>query len=226
MKITQRLTVFAIAVFAATNVSAQETITPSADDDNRDQFGFGIKAGLNIANIYDEENNDYVAESKPGFFAGAFVSAPLGTLFGLQPEINYSQKGFKSSGTFADDTLLETDYEFERTASYLDIPVLVQIKPTKFLTFLVGPQYSYLLDVKDDLDFGDASIENEQELDDDDYKRNMFGIVVGAEANYKGFFFTARGGFDLTKTESDGDIDDSPRYKNQVIQFGLGYTFY
>lgn len=222
MKSIQKLKtiLFATAIFSAGAVFAQETITPSADDDNRDQFGFGIKAGVNIANVYDEEGDDFVADSKPGFFAGAFVSAPLGTLFGLQPEINYSQKGFKSSGSF-----LGTDYEFERTANYLDIPVQLQIKPTKFLTFLVGPQYSYLLSIKDDYDYGSISIEDEPEVSEDDYERSVFGIVVGAEANYKGFFFTARGGFDLTKTEPDGDLE-SPRYKNQVIQFGLGYTFY
>lgn len=228
MKSIQKLksTLFAIAIVSAGNVFAQETVTPSASDDNRDQFGFGIKAGLNISNIYDEENNDYVAESKPGFFAGAFVSVPFNQLFGLQPEINYSQKGFKADGVFDDGGLFETNYEFERTASYLDIPLLIQIKPTKWLTFLAGPQYSYLLDIKDDYDFGDSSFGTEPDIEDDDYEKNNFGVVVGAEANYKGFFFTARGGFDLSKTDSNGNTDDSPRYKNQVVQFGLGYTFY
>ena len=222
MRSIQKLktTVFAIAILSAGNLFAQETITPTPSDDHRDEYGFGIKAGLNIANIYDEEGDEFEGESKTGFFAGAFVSVPLSQLFGLQPEINYSQKGFKSSGSF-----FGSDYEFERTANYLDIPIQVQIKPTKYLTFLVGPQFSYLLDIQDDYDYGSISVEDNPEVSEDDYERSVFGIVVGAEANYKGFLFTARGGFDLSRTESNGDLE-SPRYKNQVFQLGLGCTFY
>ncbi len=215
-----KTTLFAFAVLAATNVFAQEPITPSADDDNRDQFGFGLKAGVNLANVYDEEGEDFVADGKAGFFGGVFVKVPLGTVIGLQPEINYSQKGFKATGTF-----LGGAYDFERTSSYLDIPLLLQVKPHKCLTFLIGPQFSYLLETKDDFNDGTITIIQEEEITEDNYKKNVLGLAVGVEANWKGLFVTARGGFDLTKTDSDGD-STTPRYKNQVLQFGLGYTFY
>lgn len=213
-------TLFAIAILSAAQVWAQEPITPSAKDDNRDQFGFGLKAGVNFSNVYDEQGEDFVADGKTGFFGGVFVSVPLGTLFGLQPEINYSQKGFKSRGTF-----LGGSYDFERTTSYLDIPLQLQIKPVKCITLLVGPQFSYLLETKDDFNTGTITVVQEEELSEDNYKKNILGFVVGVEANWKGLFATARGGFDVTKTDQDGN-STRPRYKNQVIQFGLGYTFY
>lgn len=213
--------VFALMILTAANAAAQgEPIKPTADGDNRDQFGFGIRAGLNIANVYDEEGEDFIADSKTGFYGGAFVSVPLGTIIGIQPEVIYSQKGFKATGTF-----LGGSYNFERTTSYLDIPLQLSIKPIPQLTFLVGPQFSYLLETKDDFNEGTLTLVQEEEITGDNYKKGVIGAVVGVEANWKGLFVSARGGWDITKTDSDGD-STSPRYKNQVIQFGLGYTFY
>ncbi|MFT3793278.1 porin family protein [Flavobacterium sp.] len=218
---TLKKTVCALMILAAANASAQgEPIKPTADGDNRDQFGFGIRAGLNISNVYDEEGEDFIADSKTGFYGGAFVSVPLGTIIGIQPEVIYSQKGFKATGTF-----LGGSYDFERTTSYLDIPLQLSIKPIPQLTFLVGPQFSYLLETKDDFNEGTITLVQEEEITDDNYKKGVIGAVVGVETNWKGLFVSARGGWDITKTDTDGD-STSPRYKNQVIQFGLGYTFY
>lgn len=213
--------VFALTLLTAANVAAQgDPIKPTADGDNRDQFGFGLRAGMNISNVYDEEGEDFVADSKTGFYGGVFVSVPLGTIVGIQPEVIYSQKGFKATGTF-----LGGSYDFERTTSYLDIPLQLSIKPIPQLTFLVGPQFSYLLETKDDFNEGTITLVQEEEITGDNFKKGVIGAVVGVEANWKGIFVSARGGWDITKTDSDGD-STSPRYKNQVIQFGLGYTFY
>ena len=56
----------------------------------------------------------------------------------------FSQKGFKSTGTF-----LGTDYETTRTTDYIDIPLFLAVKPVEYVTLLFGPQYSYLLKQKD-----------------------------------------------------------------------------
>lgn len=199
---------------------AQQPIKPNAIDDNRDQFGFGLKAGVNFANVYDEEGEDFVADGKTGFFGGVFVKVPLGTVIGIQPEVNYSQKGFTARGTF-----LGGSYNFERTTSYLDIPVLLQIKPHKCITLLAGPQFSYLLETKDSFNDGTITLVQEEEITQDNYRKNILGAVIGVEAHWKGLLLTARGGFDFTKTDAEGN-STTPRYKNQVFQLGLGYTFY
>lgn len=229
MKKNTNLLLIAAAMFAATTMSAQQTttmITPTPTDDHRDEFGFGIKGGINVSNVYDEEGEGFVADNRVGFYGGVFVSVPLGTYIGLQPEILYSQKGFKGKGTIG-GSLLGTSYDFERTSDYLDIPLQLQIKPIKELTFLVGPQFSYLMNTKDELRGNGFEItqEQEEELSTDNIKKNIFGFVVGAEANISGFLISARAGWDITKSDADGD-SVSPRYKNQVLQFGVGYTFY
>lgn len=230
MKKNTNLLLIAAALFAATTMSAQQTttmITPTPTDDHRDEFGFGVKGGINVSNVYDEEGEGFVADNRVGFYGGVFVSVPLGTYIGLQPEILYSQKGFKGKGSIGGPLIGTTSYDFERTSDYLDIPLQLQIKPIKELTFLVGPQYSYLMNTKDEFRGGGVEFtqEQEEELSTDNIKKNIFGFVVGAEANFSGFLISARAGWDITKSDADGD-SVNPRYKNQVLQFGVGYTFY
>ena len=80
----------ALVTISVTNSNAQST-------DNRSAVSFGIKAGTNYSNVYDSDNEDFVADGKFGFAAGAFVAIPLGKFIGIQPEILYSQKGFTIS---------------------------------------------------------------------------------------------------------------------------------
>jgi Outer membrane protein beta-barrel domain len=65
--------------------------------DNASKFHFGIKGGVNVSNVYVSKGEDFVA--KAGVAIGAFAQIPLGSIIGIQPEILYSQKGFKGTGT-------------------------------------------------------------------------------------------------------------------------------
>ncbi len=200
-----------------TSIHAQTNSNDGISFDNRESTRFGVKAGVNFSNVYDEKGNDFVAEGKTGFAGGVFASFPLGKLIGLQPELMYSQKGFKATGS-----LLGTDYEFKRTTSYLDIPVLLQIKPIENFSILAGPQFSYLLSTKND--FNGLSSETEEEIDKNNYKKGIFGLVIGVEYEINNFLLSARGNWDISKTDTNGNSSDI-RYKNQVIQFTVGYIF-
>jgi len=208
----------AFSILITSTGSAQEsrTITPSGD--TRENFKFGFKAGANLSNVYDEEGNDFVAENKVGFVGGVFLSIPITKYIGFQPEFLYSQKGFKATGS----TILG-DYDYKRTTTYLDIPLQLQIKPLDIVTVLVGPQYSYLLETKNEFN-GTSNTAQEDDINGDNYKKNIFGFAVGADLNLNPFVISARGSFDLTKSDTDGD-DTNPRYKNQVLQLTLGYAF-
>ncbi|MFZ1228623.1 MAG: porin family protein [Saprospiraceae bacterium] len=130
--------ILVITVFNA-NIFAQDS-----NEDLRERFSIGIKAGGNLSNVYDEQGDNFVADPKLGFVGGVFLNMPLGALIGIQPALLYSQKGFKGDGSF-----LGTKYSFTRTSTFLDVPILLAIKPTNFITILGGPQYSYLLKQKD-----------------------------------------------------------------------------
>lgn len=203
-----------IVLFLTTIGYSQET---KIDNDDRDQMRFGFKAGVNFSNVYDEEGNNFVADGKIGLAAGVFLSVPFGKVLGFQPELIYSQKGFKATGS-----VLGFDYDYKRTTTYLDIPLLLQIKPSSNFTLLAGPQFSYLLETKNE--FNNTSNTVEEEINGDNYKKYIFGFVVGADVNLDQFVIGGRLGWDISKSDSDGN-SDSPRYKNQVIQVTLGYRF-
>lgn len=186
--------------------------------DKRDSFKFGIKAGVNFSNVYDEQGQDFVADGKAGFAAGGFLSIPIGKVIGFQPEVMYSQKGFEATGT-----ILGFGYNYTRTSSFLDIPLLLQVKPVNGFTLVAGPQFSYLLETKNEFN-GSASSTQEDDINNQNYKKNIFGFVVGADVNFDSLVISGRAGWDISESDTDGNSSD-PRYKNQVVQLTLGYTF-
>ncbi len=186
--------------------------------ENRERLRFGVRAGTNLANVYDTEGKDFVAESKFGLAAGGFIAIPLGKFIGFQPEVLYSEKGFKATGK-----TLFGNYEFSRTMAYLDIPLQLQLKPINHVTVLVGPQFSYLLNVKNDFN-GNTTTSDQEDINEDNYKKNIFGFVVGADVDINNFIIGVKGGWDINKSNADGN-DSTPRYKNQYLQMSLGFIF-
>ncbi len=205
----------ALAVFVGMAI----VLPLSAQEDPRDDFKFGVKAGANLSNVWDERGNDFRADSKFGFVGGAWLGIPIGTYLGFQPEVLFSQKGFKGKGT-----LLGTEYSFKRTTTHLDIPLQLQVKPASFLTILVGPQYSFLFSEKNTYSFGPNSLEQEQEFDNDNIRRNILGFVIGADVIVQPFVFSGRVGWDVLDNHGDGS-SSTPRYKNRWIQLTAGLQF-
>lgn len=204
----------ALALLSATAVAQTTTSTTNEpyNMDAREELKVGIKAGINYSNVYSESGDDYVADGKVGFAGGVFVSIPLNQLIGIQPELLYSQKGFKTEGTFFDGKV---------TSNHLDLPVHLQIKPTENISLLVGPQLSYLLSTKYEID--GLSLVDEEDLEDEN-NRATFGISAGVDFTVQNFLISARGSWDLSKFNKDNSTSDI-NYKNQLFQITLGYRF-
>ena len=179
-----------------------------------------LKAGLNYSNIYDSKNDEYDANGKFGVAAGGFLAIPIGRFLGIQPEVLYSQKGYKQSGS-----VLGSSYDFTRTSHYLDIPLLVSIKPTSVLTFQLGPQFSYLMRQKTTINSGLGTVIDEDEFDNDNIRKNTLGAVIGVDFNFDKVVFGTRAGWDLTNNNGDG-TSTNPRYKNVVVQATLGFRIF
>lgn len=204
----------AIAMFGA---KAQENQATS-NTDTRSNFILGAKLGANYSNVYDSEGQDFVADAKLGFVAGGFVTLPLGKLFAVQPEVLYSQKGFKGSGT-----LLGSSYSYTRTTDYLDVPVFLAFRPIEYLSILAGPQFSYLLSEKNEFN-GAINQTQEEAFNNDNIRKNTFCFVGGADVNIDKLVLGVRAGWDLKTNNGDG-TSDTPRYKNYWYQLTLGYKF-
>jgi hypothetical protein len=188
--------------------------------DVREKLLFGVKAGANYSNVYDSQGDDFVANPKLGAAGGVFLAIPIGKYFGIQPEVLLSQKGFQASGRILGNT-----YNFTRTTTYLDAPVLFAFKPSEFFTLIAGPQYSYLLLQKDVFKNASTSIEQEQEFENDNARKNILSVTGGMDINIRHFVIGARAGWDIQNNNGDG-TSATPRYKNVWYQATLGYRFY
>jgi len=181
----------------------------------------GVKVGANLSNVYDEKGQDFVADPKLGIAGGLFLRLPIGEFIGLQPEVLFSQKGFKSSGT-----ILGSSYTLTRTTNFIDIPILFAIKPISYLTILAGPQFSYLTKKTDVLTSGgNNTVLQEQEFNNDNVRKNILCFTFGGDFNLDHLVVSARAGWDFQNNNGDG-TSSTPRYKNQWYQLTLGYRLF
>lgn len=209
--------VIVLAAITSLNISgnAQENQT-----DFRDKATFGLKAGLNYSNVYDEQGDEFVASPKFGLAAGAFLALPFGKYFGIQPEVLISQKGFRATGVMLGNT-----YSFTRTTTYVDVPLLFAFKPSEFISLVAGPQYSYLIKQNDVFKNSTSSVEQEKEFVNDNIRKNVLCVTGGIDINLKHIVLGARAGWDIQSNNGDG-TSTTPRYKNVWYQGTIGYRFY
>lgn len=184
-----------------------------------EMFNFGLKAGANYSNVYDSEGEKFNADGKYGFAAGAFVSIPLGKALGFQPEVLYSQRGFKATGS-----VLGSDYDLTRTTGYIDVPLLLAIKPVSVITILVGPQFSFLVNEKNSFTSSSASVLHEQAFNNDNVRKNTLCVTGGVDINVSNLVIGARAGWDAQTNNGDG-TSTTPRYKNVWYQLTIGFRF-
>jgi hypothetical protein len=187
--------------------------------DTRGAFHIGLKAGANYSNVYDEQGEYFRADYKFGFAGGLFMNIHLGKIAGFHPEILFSQKGFKAEGS-----LLGANYGLTRTTNFIDIPLMLAIKPTPGLTIVGGPQFSYLMKRTDVFRSSLGTVEQIQEFENDNIRKNILGVVAGLDVNFNVLVLGARAGWDLTQNNGDG-TSQTPRYKNAWLQATLGYRF-
>lgn len=206
-------------ILLITTVAFMANYVVAQSNDSRSSFHFGIKAGLNFANVYDEQGEAFRADGKTGFAGGFFMTIPLGEVFGVQPEVLFSQKGFKATGS-----LLGTNYGLTRTTNFIDVPLYFTVKPFPLLTILAGPQFSYLIRQKDEFNSELGSAEQIKEFENDNIRKNILGAALGLDVNFDPLVIGLRAGWDLSTNNGDGS-SQTPRYKNGWVQLTLGYRF-
>lgn len=206
--------IFLIIIIANTSYT-----TNIIGQDSESAVQFGVKAGVNYANVYDSQGDEFRADGKFGFAGGVFLSALIGNIIGIQPEVMFSQKGFKAEGS-----LFGSNYGLTRTTNFIDIPIHLAVKPIPGLTILAGPQFSYLLRQKDVFNTSISTVEQIQEFENDNIRKNIFGLSAGLDFNVSHVVIGLRGSWDLSTNRGDG-TSSTPRYKNALVQATLGFRF-
>jgi len=207
--------IVACLLSGAAGMKAQEVIVV----DPREKLVFGMRTGVNRSDAYAAIGEEFKSDYKYGFVAGFFLCVPISTMLGFQPEVLFSQKGFSATGRLNGD-----GYDFTRTTEHLDVPLQLQFKPTKFLSFVGGPQYSYLIKTRDVFKNGIITEKQEEQITEDNINKNIVGTVIGADLRVQHVIFSARASWDLQRNNRD-DATNTPRYKNEFYQLSIGFVF-
>jgi len=203
-----------IKFFAICLISCQAF---AQEDEYRERISGGLKVGANLSNVYDSEGEDFQANAKLGFAGGAFLSIPIGKYLGVQPEILISQKGFQGSGR-----LLGSQYDFSRTTTFIDVPLLFALKPLSIFTIVLGPQYSYLIHQKDVFSSAITTSAQETEFKNDNIRKNILCGIGGVDFTVKHVVVGLRAGADFQRNNGSGTAT-TPRYKNVWYQATIGF---
>jgi len=214
-QIKQTILLIATVAFMASVGNAQNSF-----NDTREKIQLGLKIGANLSNIYDSEDENFTADSKLGLAGGVFVAIPIGAILGIQPEILFSQKGYKGSGS-----ILGSEYTYSRTSNFIDVPILIAIKPISAITILAGPQFSFLIKETYKFDNEFINISDEQDFENDNIRKNTLCFVGGVDINLNQLVIGARVGCDLQDNKGDG-TSTTPRYKNMWYQGTLGFRLF
>lgn len=213
-----------IAIFAT--FLAAVAAAPSA---HAQGIRIGVKGGANLSNLSGDLTNEDRYENKFGFHGGLMLNIGLldDGFLSVQPEVLFSQKGF----SYADDEFTlagnRVKYDGDVTYNYIDVPVLLKIKAGS-VYFEAGPQYSYLLKVKNDFKItsnGNPVTQTSNTSDLDNINRNEIGYAAGLGYQSEGgLMLGLRYNGSFTDFGKDGYQDAETRNaRNSVFQASVGF---
>lgn len=165
------------------------------------QAGFGIRGGLNIANLND---TDADVDSRTGLMVGVYANYLIpNSPVVIQPEVLYTQKGYEQN-----DNTVKLDY--------IEIPVLAKFN---FITdgsftpnVYFGPSIGFNVNAEAENDVVEVGFE-------DSVNDTEFGVVVGGGVDFGRIDLGVRYGAGLTEVVDGGDA------KNGVFSITAGIGF-
>ena len=161
---------------------------------------FGIKAGVNLADVEISSGNDY--ETRVAMHLGGLAHIHITKEFAFQPELVYSMQGGESG-----------DVKLQLT--YLNLPLLAQYMVNYGFRLETGPQFGFLLSAESKV--GEVEVDVDDEVSGIDFSW-VFGL---------GYIFPSGIGIDTRFNVGLSNISDIDDFKahNRVFQVGLFYQF-
>jgi hypothetical protein len=193
-------------------------VARQAEVAGRESVEGGVKGGVTFASIPDFANS--LSETagantdwRIGAVVGGFFAFPLGSVFSLQPEVLYTQRGLEGEAPPIGET-------FKVKLSYIDVPVLVRIGPSSGRGFhvLAGPSFNF--NVGAQLIVG-GTFNDEQDFKDEVEDLDI-GLVVGA--GYYGGLLVLEGRYEEGLTDVSALSGDTS-YRNRTALAMIGIRF-
>jgi len=194
---------------SAMTLSVVSMQAQSGKQHDRSQAGatFGLKGGLNIANVHLDNSDSYDLDSKTSFYLGGLAHIHLNRSFALQPEIMYSNQGYKYTNLNVTNRV---------NLHYINVPVLGQLMVGDGFRLETGPQLGVLVAARQKT--GNVSVDVKDNL-----KPIDFSWAFGAGyVTHSGFGVDARYNVGINNIN---DVPNSGKINNRVFQAGVFYQF-
>lgn len=187
------------AVWIMDSASAQHGDVPAG------HINIGIKGGLNVFTINNENNSGY--DSRVGIHFGLLGHVHLKLHFALQPELVYSSQGARYTDVNGDTYYYHLDY--------INVPILFQYMFDNGLRLQAGPQLGVLVNA--------TSVLDNSSIDLNDVKPFDLALCFGASYVVPSTGF----GMDVRYNLGVNNINKNsgPSSTNRGLQLGLFYIF-
>lgn len=174
---------------------------------NAQTWRFGPKLDANFSTI---KGNGIRNKYSAGFQIGGFAEYNVNKHWAIQPELLYTWSQYKKSSdflTYYNNSGRSAAGNNINLAS-VSVPILVRYNLNKTISFLAGPQASYLIYDDEDL------LKNEKQA----FKNYELSANAGVQVNIENVGFYARFNKGLTDIN---DVDDRYKWKSNHIQVGI-----
>jgi len=153
----------AICVFIFSNIARSQSLN------------YGVKGGFTLSNLYIDTEDLDDENARIGIHAGLFSQAMLTGKFGIQPEFLFTHKG--TEGNY--NGLVNQTVNFN--LSYIDIPILLVLRPIEIIEIHAGPHFGVLLN--SNVKYS-GFIDGESKIDRDHLSSFDYGLTGGAGFNF------------------------------------------
>jgi len=197
---------------------------------------FGVKAGLNFANMLAKDDDDTYSEDYKmnlGYQAGVTAEFPITEMFSFETGLLLSTKGYKIS---EEETVggVKMKIEGSQNLMYLDVPLTAKasynIGGAKIYG-LFGPYIGLGLSgkVKSEVTIDGDSESDEEDIkfgsdeDEDNLKSLDFGLTIGAGVEINAIQVGLSYGLGLANLSHY--TDNGAKINNRVLGITVGYRF-
>ncbi len=183
------------------------------------QWGYGVRAGMNLSEIIATLNKDITTVWRVGFTAGVFGDVRFNENFALEADVLYSQQGvhkFRARHAGSDAP------GFKTNMNYINIPLLAKFYLTKGFNVVIGPQGSFLVKKK---------VEGDLDADAYNYVKNSMNranidLLLGLGYEFQnGLMLDLRYHVGLTQPFEKTDNIRLTNGHNSVIQLTAAWRF-
>lgn len=168
----------------------------------------GLKAGTDMQKI---SGKSFADQFNFGYHLGGYVEINFSKKVGIQPEFYYSETSLKTGESF--ETIYQAANPLSVRLSYLNIPVLLNVKMAEQLVLQIGPKYGVLSNT------GLTIRQNAENA----IKSGDLSAVAGFTLKISKIRLYARYQIGLNNIS---ELQNQEKWKNQVIHAGLGLQIF